>query len=81
MRILKDYTISDMHNFERKYPQRHKILFDFISECSTTSIFDKTRKRSSYTLSITLPYKGDFGCAIFSLVCNNSVMIIDTIIL
>jgi hypothetical protein len=69
MKILTDYNRDEMNNYERNNPNQYKQLMNFVSDCSTTSIFDKDHDNDSYILAITIPIDNckDYACAIFSL--------------
>lgn len=79
MKILTDYNRDEMNSYEINNPNQYKELMNFISDCSTKSIFDKDHDNDSYILAITIPIYNDkdYACAIFSLCETDFVKVLD----
>lgn len=80
MRFIREYTAHENHEFERKEPQRHKVMMDFVSKWSTESIFDRETDNDDYIISIVLPHEYDYGCAICGRIKDGKLEVLDSIL-
>lgn len=80
MRILKDYGDSEFKHFKEKFPEEHSKLQGFVAKCSYLTTTGR-HPRIDYILSVSLPIGNDHGCCIFSVMEDETVTLLDTMIL
>jgi len=68
--IIKDFNVTEIHNFAKEFPERYEELCKIVGEFSLGV-------RYLY-LGIVLPYKDDKGCVSVFIIKNEVMNIIDT---